>query len=1012
MIEFDLPIKYINLNTKQMNLLHIYNIRTVKDFVFHDYYDFRNISGIGKSTLIGLEKKKLELISGLNQNNYFDDETVELLETHEWYSIRNMFSEKIISVFKHMKINSLIDFLSIDKDEFFNHKSVSYTAWNKIGQVKKLYNNLIPGDIQANDEWSLLTSNFDLKTKKVLKLLNIQGTNDFIQIVKDDVLKFDGVGLGTWEKINEIKISLLKNNKELIEHDNYLLYLNSDVAPPRNPSDRFLKTKISDIIGDDDFLAVFNDNNITTVEEALKLDFDIFFNNYKISRKHTRIFLESLSSYCNFIEDNSPNKLISENLNSLFQNISNHIMLDSRNTMILCERMKGYTLEDLGLTFNCTRERIRQIVKKAELKVKSNVMAYVPIRILNSEIYKIIEQFAGIIEFRELVLELNKSFSTDYFDNLDSLDTYINVFYDLHDYSINDFAIWVSHDCQNCDSLLNELQRVIKLSQDGMISYDELREISDFCIQIKEINSCNENSIKLSRKSAQRIVKDCNLKFDDDFIYMYEVWNLKNSGLGKKIEAILSFLKESASMEFIYNKVSEITNEDLPLVSIRRAVLGAPNIYTWGRSEYIHIDNVKVDDNIIETIKNILSSKLKSIPFTALYNIYNDFRITFQKANIPNDYALATVIDIYLKEFYIDRYKYVYKEIPDSSTSIDSFIEDKLLESDDEVLRNSIKDIIVNDIGARPSVFEASMSRTSNIIHIRDGYIAHIDNIELSQVNLDEICSNIGKSLEETSQIGINKIFSNFQVKCIDLGIENSRMLYDLLRYYFSDRYDFTRFPHISTFENSNKGFIRDLVLEFFLENNRIMTIDEVDDHFTELGYSSIQIRMLIPSNTKLIKVYTGCYIHQDLIEWDDNKTSKLRELLVYKYKENLELGLFFGNIEQIIYNNEDQLPPLGFELSWTLDILRSLIRKIDDIAFIGNTKICYTVVSISDNIKNKNELIVEVLNKHFDGACSRDQLNNWFVENRIYIKQIPSKILINNKNLVVNDYECHVKRS
>jgi hypothetical protein len=408
----------------------------------------------------------------------------------------------------------------------------------------------------------------------------------------------------------------------------------------------------------------------------------------------------------------------------------------------------------------------------------------------------------------------------------------------------------------------------------------------------------------------------------------------------------------------------------------------------------------------LPSLSDILKSKLHNLPFIALYGIFQDFRVTFEKAGIPNEYALSTVIALYLDDFYVDRYRYVYLKKPSKSTSLDSYIEQWIEEQDGEVKRSELEKSIIEQVGIRTSLVQLALQRLNNIIVTRQGYLIHVDNTGLSSENLKPLYRWVQSALERHEHIGINRLYKEQQVTCFKLNIKSKKMLYDVMRFFFSGDFDFTRYPNICKHNQSKFNTLGEAVLDYIKKQNAVISVGDYIKYFEAKGYSPIQLQARLYYLPMILPYYCGCIVHEDTIGWNKTKEDQLHHVLSQAYSSRIELGYLMGDLEDVYNRYEDQLPKLSNNINWTGDLLSILATRLEDVKLIGNAKRAYCITSYKEAFKDISDLIVVVVRDHFCGGCSRDQMNQWLQENGVIRKQLTGRMFTTPTGLYITEYE------
>ncbi|MBU3131029.1 hypothetical protein KPL40_01075 [Clostridium gasigenes] len=362
LLERNLTIEKLNLSVRTYNCLKTANINTFSDLVFTTDKYLSNIKNMGVKSLEEINEVIDKLRSG-----EFDYELVE-----------NDYVE--------IKLNKKLTILDIIKD---NDKVVSdisyidkYRGFTNDLEIEELdlsvrsYNAIVKNGYKSTAQ----LINLKIKDFNSLRNLGVKSKQEIIERLKEVVIitynEKSESNLAVYQDIlNEImddfQLSLVEYNIAILQKR---LLLNIQTA--MKGKGEIIKTE--ELLGDDEFLfSIYQDEFLTSlIQNHIKKFIDDIKGQatlIDISKSLPNHLLNS-SLIDNILINMLKEKIIEEkegyyrryypNLTDCLENLN-----DKRESIVLINRLNGKTLEEIGNELSVTRERVRQIEKKAFKKI-------------------------------------------------------------------------------------------------------------------------------------------------------------------------------------------------------------------------------------------------------------------------------------------------------------------------------------------------------------------------------------------------------------------------------------------------------------------------------------------------------------------------------------------------------------------------------------------------------------------------------------------------------------------
>ncbi|MFJ8451765.1 sigma factor-like helix-turn-helix DNA-binding protein [Aerococcus viridans] len=187
----------------------------------------------------------------------------------------------------------------------------------------------------------------------------------------------------------------------------------------------------------------------------------------------------------------------------------------------------------------------------------------------------------------------------------------------------------------------------------------------------------------------------------------------------------------------------------------------------------------------------------------------------------------------------------------------------------------------------------------SNALSASDDFILvdsstfQLFNIEEYNFNVLEKCMNFGKQLlDKRNTINIVEIYNRYQGELELENITNKLHLYSLLKYMYSNEFDFGKGNTLNIYKtNSKKLDQKDMLINFLQNNQGIASKDDIKSNF---GWSDQKINLVIASVI-------------NIVSWGQNKYRLIGEWLSNEYLEETKL-IITKHFEEFGFITENQL--------------------------------------------------------------------------------------------------------
>jgi len=1038
------------LSVRVQHGLETLEIDTLGAFLALTQEKFMLVRSMGLTSWNEVYRHQKQLRNVVSGTNAFSEDTAnrnnsslgQLSETTkkfdaDWDTVFNQLSVRVQHGLETLEIDTLDDFLALTREKFLSLRAMGATSWNEVHRHQKRLHNAAPitdessagtagrvasSTLSRQDNKDLLSAvRKELGTRQhILDDLRIHSFSQLLTINYEEVTALKHVGQRTWQKLQEAihKASTIAKSigivlsPEEIKLTDFPLFDGAGIGSNPIPETFYPNAPTDSLALSSRVLSTLKKLHLNSLKNILTTDSERLLRQNNFGENSLVKLRESILDYLQY-RNNSDDLSIDtcKSFTDFLKKLCQLSGQSKKTTNIFIGRLGGFsgekeTYEALAREQGCSKERVRQILKTTLDAINQNYRSRGILKSFQNTARNILEDSRGIIDLDSLSKQISHRLRWNETISVESLRELFNSFSFIDEIETKDDLALCKHPCRSCHSIVERTCELMRSSEFQILPFDNFFESSSLCKPSSDKECPLNCGMKYSRAFLYELASRAGFYYDKDNAYSDIAWTLMCGSIPQKTEAVLEMLGRPVVPGEVWEAMCPYLDEFVPPEKIHSTLIHVDNAYVWGRGEFIHKNHIHIHIDMLSQIRATLLARLANNSFVALSGVFRELRVPCEKAGIPNDYALSTVVSLYLTEFHTDRYRYVHANKISKTASIDPYIEQWLLKQGGEAKRSELEQWMVEQVGVRKSLVGLSLSRLNNVFLARNGYLIHVDNTDLDVEKLAPFYRQAKFALERHEYISVGLLFREQRVICYQLGITSTRMLYAAMQYFFSAVLDFPRYPHICQQDQKSLNSLDELISAYVREKNTIVSVDDCIHSFEAKGYSPVQLRNRLSNITQVLPFYPGCVVHSDTIGWDADKISKLRDVLFKVYTSCLDTGHLIGDLEEVCDHYETKLPTLSAGLSWTLDLLAALAAKCDDVVFLGNAKRAYVMAGRENSINTLADLVVTIVRDHFGGGCSREQMNQWMQENGVVRKQLATHMFTAPPGLEITDYE------
>lgn len=754
-------------------------------------------------------------------------------------------------------------------------------------KIKKKYH--LSEEIKSNiDKYYLLKSAFDniydLENYLILNSLNLNVEN-YDEFVKSVIMYL------------VLKSKMYNCNKEETEVYAYNYICNfcekyNDLSNSINKIKKsYYNLSIFDVFNFDSIdKTLLIKNNINTIKDFT--DLNLYTIMYIISSDYEK-YIKNLESF---------GISIKAKIDEAFSNI------DEKNLEIIIRRKgyidgKVYTLEQIGIERDVTRERIRQLESKTLEKISG--VADDNSDILMSFFYSEIGKRKPYITLDKLINRYDKSFINKIlllFEYGNCSIKYDSTYQIIYDKSIN-----------NIDNMVNDI-----INKIGIVAEPIELEKSD----VFKINVIKNNYKEITTELYLK--KDC--AYRDLYLVLLE--ELFPKGYHTSSDDDYNVFVKTVNERY---KI----NENIPSKHSLEAMIGRGNFIQSDRGEYIpNKYAVDLEMEMVDKILDYISEK----EFTYYNDIFEKFNSELRKIGIKNRYYLKGCIDKFLPSDMITKRDYIICD--DISKTPSEIILNQLCSFNGKFTKKELQ-------GKFPGIKDYTIYNflyneiENGLIWISSEEFIYSNKYNIGEdtkVELKQFIDNLFKSLN-TKLLTSKKIYAKLRLTNNELfkklNLTNGHFeLFSIVKAIYNNDYYYSR-PYIFLEENvykSRLSIIQDYVRQYDSFNLKI-----IRDYQNMLNIGGLN------SYLEFMEVMSDEYVQVDIDEMVKIEKLNLNEITIKEIKKVIDLILNnFDVIETTKFNAYSLFPKISYV--WNKYLLIGIIRSyLSEFYNIKNTKNTYS---------------------------------------------------------------------
>ncbi|SDE85803.1 DNA-directed RNA polymerase subunit alpha C-terminal domain-containing protein [Sporomusa acidovorans] len=643
---------------------------------------------------------------------------------------------------------------------------------------------------------------------------------------------------------------------------------------------------------------------------------------------------------------------------------------------ILCRRCAGLSLESIAIEFGLTRERIRQIEKKAMTVLHANIAqtGIDPLMFICAD-----RNGDTVLTIQEITDYIGDSSKTELFK------------YFLQKYNSSNSFVYDS------DRKLFHLKNMV---------YNADR-VEQFVSDLPQIIFCNKLATLLSSVSSQVGVplEILQTEFKRKYSFSGQVWYRGRLTVSLMCEVILKTyypagikLYDEDEENRFREKVKEVFGNVKFSNNIRAFCARLADVAVLcDRGMYIHPSYIQIPDGLVQKIDDYISgSERIAISFHELFERFKEELLL--SSNVSNHYFLQGILHYRLKDKYYFTRDLISKEKDAKfGAELEVFIRER-----GEVHKN---EILSEFPGISDIMLSMKVNGSKSIIGLDNGQYMHSDllNLQEEDYTIREIIETEAKNLPVSSRKLLDLLWITHADFLTRNEVSTHSKLFGILQYMFEDEFSFSR-PYIAKLGTTDE--ITNLtVIKQHLQDYDRLSVSELMGICTENHLQFLSIRGLIRQlNNDFLRINSEMLIRIDDSVLTDETLHEIENMILEGF--SCKGYIVASRIDNYIF-----YPDIG--VSWNAFLLRSIVEKyfseeirIVDMPTTDTFAMNTVFVDPTMDVDNYEDLLRSVLKSEHnrDPFLSIDDVLNWLQGEKLILGE-PPKCLTDGRVVCRDEY-------
>jgi len=261
----------------------------------------------------------------------------------------------------------------------------------------------------------------------------------------------------------------------------------------------------------------------------------------------------------------------------------------------------------------------------------------------------------------------------------------------------------------------------------------------------------------------------------------------------------------------------------------------------------------------------------------------------------------------------------------------------------------------------------------------------------------------------KTPYILLYTLYNEFESECKAEGIPSAYALHACLKARSIPGIVFMRSPYVSTTSQKHKRMTLTLFADWIAKQKSTVPYLSLNRHANKIGLDTYQLVGNVTAHKSIIRYGSRQLVHLDSLAWNQQKQETLLNVARVYWKYCVANHSLFARTDELLSRHKNELPVLVNNITWTSELIFSLLSRSNDIVTFGNSRMAYGVKT-DDSLKSLGDIVARILRDNFGGQASLSDLSAYLREElKILRTKLSPNMLGDHPEIVITDDEIYL---
>ncbi|MCL2622499.1 MAG: hypothetical protein FWD31_02435, partial [Planctomycetaceae bacterium] len=211
--------------------------------------------------------------------------------------------------------------------------------------------------------------------------------------------------------------------------------------------------------------------------------------------------------------------------------------------------------------------------------------------------------------------------------------------------------------------------------------------------------------------------------------------------------------------------------------------------------------------------------------------------------------------------------------------------------------------------------------------------------------------------LAKTPYVLLYTLYNEFASECQAGGITSAHALHACLKARNIPGIVFMRSPHVSTTDKKHKRMTVALLSKWIARRKSTVTYLTLKRYAKKIGLDAFPLLSNVTAHKFIARYGSKRLVHYDSLAWNQQKQERLLNVARTYWEHCTANHSLFARTDELLSGHKKKLPKLANNISWTSELIFSLLSRSDGIVTFGNTHLAYGMKT-DDSPKSLGDIV------------------------------------------------------